>query len=133
MARNKKMVSSIASVPIRVSTRNKVNVVLDDVLQPLARVISVRSVDVSYDIDDANRDEICNGVVRVGGCKRTFVTFQFINELALDGINVIHWPSVEEGLFSFFVCPYSKSLLHLYVTPVSFSNVKVMCIYRTIS
>lgn len=67
MARNKKMVSSIASVPIRVSTRNKIDVVLDNVLQPLARVISVRSVDVLDDTDDANRDEIYNGVVRVGG------------------------------------------------------------------
>lgn len=65
MTGNHKMVSSSASIPVRILAGNEVNVVLSNVLDLLTRVGDIRSIDEMKDTGDANWDEKCKCLVRI--------------------------------------------------------------------
>lgn len=117
MTRNQKMVSPVASLPIRVSLRYDANEVLNNVLKPDARVGGVRPVDISHNVDDTYGKKECEGLIGVF-CRKWALSAQLVHELSFNGVYVVHWPLLEEWWLSLFVCPNSKSLLHLYVAPV---------------
>lgn len=118
MTRNEKMIGTRASVPKRVPTGDECDVVLNDVLKAVTRVICVRTVHKADYIDNANRKEEGNGLVRVASQEwAVTTTVEFVNQLSLHGVDVVHRTDVKERRLSFLVWPYTEPFFHLNVTP----------------
>lgn len=118
VAGDEEMVCPISTVPVRVLGRYKVDVVLDDVLEPVTGVVGVRPVDEPDYVHDADREEEGRGFVGAGGHEWALAALQLVDQLAFDGVDVVHGALVEERQVPFLVCPYPKFPLHLLVAPV---------------
>ena len=89
------MISSEASVPVGVVLGNNVYIVLDDVLEASPRVSDVGSVNESNDVCYADRHKEGHGLLRLDRFKRAVLPTQFVDELALYRVDVVHWPIME--------------------------------------
>jgi len=130
MARNKEVISAGAPIPVGIPLGNNPEVVSHDILKTLARVIGVRSVNVSNDGDDADWDEEGVGLVRAASQEMGFrvtASVQLRYHLSFNGVDVIQGTMVEQRWLSFFVCPYFEPLLHLDMAPVRF-HAKESCL-----
>lgn len=122
VAGDEEMVAAVSAVPVRMVARDEVDVVLDDVLEPVTRVVGVRPVDEPDDVDDADREEEGCSFIGAGGRERAPAALQLVDELALDGVDVVHRALVEEWEVPFLVSPYPESLLHLFVAPADYTE-----------
>lgn len=58
------MVSTPTAIPVRVTVRDKRDVVFDNVLETVTCIANVRSIDKAYDVDDPYRDVKHGGFLR---------------------------------------------------------------------
>lgn len=96
MAGNEEMVSSISGVPKRIPIGHESNVICNDVLQTITKIIDTGSVEVSDGFGDADGEEESGGLVGVAGQKGALPTaLQLIYHLTFNGVYVSHWSIVK--------------------------------------
>ena len=115
-----KMVSTTASVPIRMLFCYELDVVNYNLLQPITIEVSVfgdRHINKSDNVGYAKGHEKYVCLFGMASPEGAFIPFYFIDELPFYGVDVVQWPTVDQRLLSFIVGPYLEPLHHLYVAP----------------
>ena len=112
------MVSSGASIPIGVLIGYDAEIISENSNQTVTIIGGDRKVDVLNNVRNTNRykENVC--LIRMVGHEWAQSTLQLIDELAFNGVDVFHGPTVDHGPLSFFISPYLESSHHLFVTPV---------------
>lgn len=111
------MVSSTASVPVWVFFTDGVDVIGDNTDQSITIVGGDGQVDVLNDVGNTYGQEEHMGLIGMMGHERALTAVHFIDEVALDGVDVLCGPIVDQWLFSFLIGPHFESLHHLNMTP----------------
>lgn len=77
----------------------------------------VKPVEEVDDLGNADRQEKRMCLIRMASHEGALPPLHLVDELALDGVDVTHRPTVDQWLLSFPVRPHLESLHHLYVAP----------------
>ena len=117
MARNREMVSSLSSIPVRVLIRYNTNIISDQSLELITSEGDARLVDIVDDIGHAYGEKKCMCLIRMASNEGAFSTLNLIKKLPFNAVDVIYRRAVDDGQLPFLVDPYLESLLHLCVTP----------------
>jgi hypothetical protein len=80
-------------------------------------VPGVKPVEEVNDLGNTYREEKCMRLIRMASHEGALPPLHLVDELALDGVDVTHGPTVDQWLLSFPVRPHLESLHHLYVAP----------------
>lgn len=126
MARDHKMVSSCASVPIWVFIRNDPEIIIENTNQAIAMIVGDRAVDILHNVCDTNRYEECVCLIRMTGHEWAQSALHLIYEVAFNGVDVFRGTNMYNGQLPFSVGPYLESLQHLYVTPIKWRGEKAI-------
>lgn len=116
MTRKHEMIRAKASIPIRVSSGYKIDVVYDSVFYR-SKVPWITIIDESNHLYDTKREveNVCLlGIV----CAKLFVSLNFMNKISLHGVYAPARTIMKQRRLPFFVHIYLKLFFHFQVAPV---------------
>lgn len=124
MTRDHEMVCSMASIPVGVFLCYYIDIICEDWQH--WKVKGVSPVKEVNNFGNTYWQEKCMCFIRMASHEVALFTFHLIDELALNGINITHWPTVYQGSLSFTVRPYLEALHHLYMAPAQSQSKKII-------